>query len=409
VGGFLMSNLKDVLFLMPKKPDPPYEDGTVLIYYYLTKYLKDMNIIYFENTSKTYTSDPLYPSYEHKHNVLKLKFDKKSKQTFSFLNGYDLDMNYYYDEGCLRQIVEFVKEKEIKIIFCNITLFKYAEELKRLTNCNVILHSIDAKSMVEKSKLRNSNIKEMIKSFLKYRIYKGIEDKFQHFDKVLVVSDLDQQYLINTLSLTENKVLTIANGVDVDFFYPKNTESNKKAFKLGFSGIMDYFPNYEAAMYLLKNIFPELLKTYDDLELYIIGKNPPKDLQEFANQFNGKVKVTGFVKDIREYLAALDLYISPLNSGGGIKNKVLEAMSMGLPIIASETSVSGIEYDDELLVYKSESDMLRKIRELLNDSKVRNDKAKKAREFVVKNYSWETKSAEYFSVIENSLRERKED
>ncbi|NWQ39502.1 glycosyltransferase [Bacillus sp. EB106-08-02-XG196] len=403
-----MDNLKDVLFLMPKKPDPPYEDGTVLIYYYLTKFLENMNIIYFEDPSKTYKHDPLYPSYELNHNITTIKLSQKEKNKLSFINGYDIDMNYYFEDKSLNQILDYIESNGIKVVFCNITLLKYAEKIKKLTNCLVILHSIDAKSMVERSVMKNSDTKEFIKSVLKFRLYRGIEKKFTTFDKIIVVSDIDREYLLESLHLDKRKVSTVTNGVDLDFFHPLNTKYENEKFTLGFSGIMDYYPNLEGAKYFLNDIFPKLLSKIDDVEFYIIGKNPPKELQDLSQKFKGKVKVTGFVNDIREYLNRLDVYISPLNSGGGIKNKVLEAMAMELPIIASATSVSGIEYNDEIIVYKNNDDFILKIFELYNSKTKRVKLAKTAREYVDTNYSWKAKAVEYHNIINKMKLEGRE-
>lgn len=405
-----VKSLKDVLLLMPKVPYPPYEDGTVLIYYYLTKYVGSLNIICFGNTdnqeqeSLTDKFDGYFKNHCSEHDIQVLPIKNRSRSTISvtILNGYDIDMNYYYDQRNLKKILDFINDRQIRVVLCNIALLRYAEKIKAVTNCNVIIHSIDAKSMVERSLDRQSNLLQGFKAKVKYSIYSQIERrKFPHFDSVIVVSEQDKDYLVREAKLDTNRIQVIPNGVDTQHFSaesPRPKDCQRK-LKLGYSGILNYKPNEEAVLYFLKEIYPEVLGEYPNVEFWVIGKNPTESICAAARPFGDAVKITGFVDDIRPYISSLDVYISPLRSGGGIKNKVLEAMALGVPVVASVTSMAGIEYSDEVKVYSNKDEAIRYIAILINSPELRVEIKNKARKLIQNQYSWRKRSEEYASLL----------
>lgn len=402
-----MDNIKNALLLIPKMPYPPYEDGSILIYYYLTKYIKNLNIVCFEEDGREKANcfDGHFTNYCEDQNIMTLKVNKM-KSNITVLNGYDLDMNNYFNPKGLEYILGYIRRNGINEILCNIALIRYAEEIKKHTSCSVYLHSIDAKSMVEKSKLFYGGYKDKLKSIIKYVIYRRLERRFEKFDKILVVSDHDKNYLVRTSKVKEEKILVIPNGVDIDHFKYKivANKQERSEVKIGFSGILDYAPNEEAVLSFLVNTLPKVLKHFPFTEFWIIGKNPTERITNTARGFGDKVKVTGFVEDIRSYISMLDIYISPLKSGGGIKNKILEAMALGPSVIPSELSMAGIEYDDEVMIYRNDDELFNKISYLIENPGERSELSQRARQLVENKHSWKKRAEEYISVF-NQLKD----
>ena len=106
-----------------------------------------------------------------------------------------------------------------------------------------------------------------------------------------------------------------------------------------FLGVMDYGPNEDAAIYFTRDIFPKLRKIIPSCTLTLAGKNPSKDLLELQSE---NVIVTGFVDDMIQTITKSSIYISPLRYGSGTKNKILEAMAAGMPVMLSSVSREGI-------------------------------------------------------------------
>jgi sugar transferase (PEP-CTERM/EpsH1 system associated) len=126
------------------------------------------------------------------------------------------------------------------------------------------------------------------------------------------------------------------NGVDLDYFDPERSPSlgaleGRKG--LAFVGAMDYYPNAAAAVRFAADVFPALRALDPELEFWIVGRNPDRAVRRLA-RLPG-VTVTGSVPDVRPYLKAARLAVAPLGIARGIQNKVLEALAMGKPVLAS--------------------------------------------------------------------------
>ena len=128
------------------------------------------------------------------------------------------------------------------------------------------------------------------------------------------------------------------NGVDTDFFNPAASFTTPASLHrrkyLVFVGMLNYFPNSDGVCWFAESIYPELRRRDPDLELLLVGRNPPRTVQELDK--HPGVTVVGAVDDARPYLAAARGVVVPLRIARGIQNKVLEALAMGKPVLASE-------------------------------------------------------------------------
>jgi polysaccharide biosynthesis protein PslH len=131
----------------------------------------------------------------------------------------------------------------------------------------------------------------------------------------------------------------LPNGVDLDFWHRR--WSHLGVDTLVFTGAMNYSPNVDAALYLLDEIFPAVKRAIPGARLLIVGHSPTPALQR-AGQQPG-VTVTGYVDDVRPYLEQATLFVAPVRFGSGIQNKLLEALSMEVPTLASPIASDGLK------------------------------------------------------------------
>jgi glycosyltransferase involved in cell wall biosynthesis len=103
---------------------------------------------------------------------------------------------------------------------------------------------------------------------------------------------------------------------------------------------MDYPPNTDAALFLIQEILPLVRRSVPDARVLIVGRDPPPRLLSVGQQPG--VSVTGFVEDVRPYLEQATVFVAPLRFGAGIQNKVLEAMAMEVPVVASPLAADGV-------------------------------------------------------------------
>lgn len=172
-------------------------------------------------------------------------------------------------------------------------------------------------------------------------------------DLALLVSDAECARFTALAPATRGRVVAVQNGVDLAYFHPALGFENPypdAAPRAVFTGHMDYPPNAEAAIWFATAVLP-LLRARDPAWCFaIVGANPTAAVLALATQPG--VQVTGRVPDIRPWVAHATLAAAPLRIGRGIQNKVLEAMAMGRPVVASPQAFEGVAAtpDRDLLV-----------------------------------------------------------
>jgi sugar transferase (PEP-CTERM/EpsH1 system associated) len=159
-------------------------------------------------------------------------------------------------------------------------------------------------------------------------------------DLSLFVSEAEASLFRGMTGLANIRALS--NGIDVDHFDPEAAFPRLDAVATGkgplllFTGQMDYAPNIQAVTWFAREVLPLLPAA----RFVIAGRNPPAAVRALASE---SVIVTGAVEDMRSWLAASDIVVAPLKLARGIQNKVLEAMAMAKPVVASPAAFEGIE------------------------------------------------------------------
>lgn len=170
------------------------------------------------------------------------------------------------------------------------------------------------------------------------RLEKAASSRFQVH---LTCSDLDSERL--RASMSDARLVTIPNGVDTEYFKPLHGAQRPNS--LVFVGTMNWYPNVDAMMFMLRDVWPILRHAVPDVTLDIIGSGVPDGLRELAHNSPG-VTVHGFVKDIRSIVDSAALYVCPIRDGGGTKLKILDALSMAKCIVAHPIACEGIAVHD---------------------------------------------------------------
>ncbi len=164
-----------------------------------------------------------------------------------------------------------------------------------------------------------------------------------------------------------------------------------------FTGQMDYRPNVEAVTWFVAEVLPLLHAERPDLAFAIVGRAPTAAVRALASD---RVSVTGAVDDVRPWLAAADVCVAPLQLARGIQNKVLEAMAMARPVVASVAAAEGIDHGGTLRVADDAADHAAGILALLNDPPAANALGAAARARVVSRYDWHARLAPLDMLLE---------
>ena len=208
----------------------------------------------------------------------------------------------------------------------------------------------------------------------------------------LFVSDAEADLFRRRAGLPDADIRAMHNGVDLDFYDPDASFPRIErgdAPSLVFTGQMDYAPNVDAVTWFADAVLP----TVPGAHFTIVGRNPGEAVKRLGTR--DSITVTGAVPDTRSYLAAADIVVAPLRIARGIQNKVLEAMAMARPVIASPAAFEGIEAvpGRDLLVADDAAGQGRAIRGLLADPLRAATIAAAARRRVEQGYRWDVRLA----------------
>lgn len=224
--------------------------------------------------------------------------------------------------------------------------------------------------------------------YLKYQsvlLKKEEQRLFNNIDVGFAITKTDMK-IAKTLSPSANIVLASA-GVDLDTF-KANPKIIKNKNQLVIATTFNWLHNIEGLKWFINQVLPLIQKKIPDISLKIIGKNPP---EEFYNYENLGVEVLGYVKSVIPYLQKANIYIAPLFVGSGIRIKILEALAMGLPVIATTVSAEGIEIDQKsgLFVNNDSSQQAKCIIELLKNKEKMDELSNKSVNAIKNKYSWQ--------------------
>ena len=164
------------------------------------------------------------------------------------------------------------------------------------------------------------------------------------FDRCLFVSGHESARFAELAPETASHLDWVENGVDMAFFDPARSYPSPYegvASPLVFTGTMNYRPNVEAVCWFARNVLPRLRAAFNPSpEFFIVGANPSPAVRSLSS-IPG-VHVVGAVADIRPYIAHASVAVAPLGIARGIQNKVLEAMALARPVVASSSAFEGV-------------------------------------------------------------------
>lgn len=239
------------------------------------------------------------------------------------------------------------------------------------------------------------------------RVYE--RQQLRRFRHVLVTSERDRQALLDlaedssdaatTAALAEITVLP--HGVDQQYFQryigPRRPET------LIFSGKMSFHANVAGALHLVERILPLIWEQRPNARLIIAGSDPPARVRQLAS--DPRIEVTGYVPDLRPYIAQAQVAVCPLPYAVGIQNKVLEAIALGTPVVASSSAVAGLRAvaGHDLLVADTPASFAALVLRLLDDNVLWNRLAEGGMRYLAIHHNWEFILRQLTSLYERAI------
>jgi len=313
-----------------------------------------------------------------------------------------LQAAYCWQPELANHSVEIIKNGDEKVPYDVVHIehlrgARYGLHLKeRLAKLNlhvpIIWDSVDCISYLfgQAASLSKNTFNRLLTRFELGRTKRYEDYLINKFDQVLVTSQVDRQALLSLFPLDESPpdIAVLPNGVDLLYFKPQD-DLIRKGDTLMVSGKMSYHANVTMVLHLVNEIMPLVWKHKPDVNLWIVGKDPSRELLDL-NQ-NPAITVTGTVDDIRPYMQTATIGVAPIQYGAGIQNKVLEAMACGTPVISTSRAISALEVHPgrDLLVADEPGAFAKNIIALLGDRNAQHKIGDAGRRYVEKHHNWD--------------------
>lgn len=253
-----------------------------------------------------------------------------------------------------------------------------------------------------KQQLATGTAENPLRERLNLALLKRYESRYCGKFTDLVVTTPEDATQIQQLC-PQRPVYTVTNGVDLENFAYRPQDPGGR--DLVFVGAMDTPPNIDAAIFFSKQVLPRVRERYPDAQFYIVGTRPVKSVQALA-ALPGVI-VTGKVPSTTDYLHKSTVGVVPLRSGYGIKNKTLEAMAAGIPVVASDRGLEGLTVDgnnvpQRALRANTVAEYVTAISELFENLELRAILSRNARTMIEAEYTWQQAGKAYSQILAGS-------
>ena len=248
------------------------------------------------------------------------------------------------------------------------------------------------------NQLQTGTAEKLLRDRLNLPLLRRYERQYaQKFTDLVITTEEDRQFFAPISGATPLHV--VPNGVDLAQF-PYRT-ADPGGHSLVFVGAMDYIANVDTAKYLAQAILPPLRQRYPDATLYLVGNKPTGEVQMLGNLPG--VTVTGRVPSVAEYLHRATVCVVPMRIGFGIKNKTLEAMAVGVPVVASDRGLEGLAVDQPQRALRANTveEYVGAIAQLFDQPDLRATLSVRGRELIEGTFTWERAGQAYEAVLRN--------
>ena len=275
----------------------------------------------------------------------------------------------------------------------------------RIDVCRVMFtHNVEAE-IFERHVFRSTGLRRLIWIDQSSKMARFEQAALSRYDSVIAVSARDRGVLAQRYQLAV--VEAIDTGVDLELFTmnPPDGELDPGSGTLVFVATMSWAANVDGIHFLLDEVWPLLLAKRPNIRAVIIGRNPPLSLSDKIKERGLNVTLTGFVDNIRPYVANANVYVIPLFVGSGTRIKAFEAMALGRPVVSTTLGLEGLNVTDgkHFLRGDDAQAFAQSILRLLGDASLRGRIAGAARALMEEQFSWSRVARQFEGICERAL------
>ncbi len=390
-----------VLYLCHRVPYPPDKGDKIRAFHQLRAMSArhEVDVFTLADDDADMEHRQALEAYCHRFTVARIKPKLARLRALPYLlTRAPLTVPYFHSAELAREVRKALRERSYDRIF--IYCSAMAQYVEAVNDIPVLIDLVDV----------DSDKWTQYAGFTKFpfsAVYRREGRTLQEYERKIcekaacvVVTTVREAELMRRIS-PGARVHVAPNGVDTEYFNPCAVPSEGGEPGVIFTGDMSYFPNEEAVTYFAHRVLPLIRREVAAVRFWIVGRNPGPKVQALRN-FKG-VEVTGFVPDVREYLAKARVAVAPFSIAAGIQNKILEAMAFGLPVVATSRAAQGLSSGVAELVETGDTaeEMAVKIVLLLRDVGLRTRKSVEGRRRVSVEYRWDRALGQLLELLED--------
>ncbi len=400
-----------ILMISATFPYPPTKGGTQVRTYHLLKYLQQTHEVTIATLRDATVSDADVAALRSSVSQL-IVFNRpatpatgtraKLRRTAEFLTtGTPSGVRSSYSPELQAWIAQAVNDYKFDAITCEHSVNEiYIDPTwKRILPISVNVHSSVYATC--KNQLETGTAEKPLRDRLNLPLLQRYEKRFSQKFSTIIVTTADDAGQFKTFA-PDSPIAIIPNGVDfTDFPYRTRDPNNHDMI---FIGAMDNIANIDAARFLSHDIFPQVRSRYPESRLFLVGSRPVPDILALAK--SDQIIVTGAVPSMADYLHQAGVCVIPMRTGFGIKNKTLEAMAAGTPVVASDRGLEGLDIsvdhsaEDVLAIRANTPDeYVTAIAQLFDRPDLRQALSRSARTYIERDFTWEQAGQLYEQAI----------
>ena len=374
-----------VLVLSHKPPFPIIDGGC----FAMNQFLKNLSSI------ETIEQIEYFSIHTHKHPFVPEDFPEIKNVNFS---SSFVDTKIYFIDA----LISIIKKKSYNISrFYSKSVKRELEQLCKMMNFDIVIFEGLFTTIYQKDIQGFSNAKFVYRAHnIEHEIWQQLAKKERNFIKKYFLKLLAKNLKTKELELINSVdfILPLSSKDEVDikninknpsFHIPVSIDIQKQkidfsSVSLCFIGSFNWIPNREGIVWFIKNIFPRIKENYPEISINIAGRESEK-----INELKGLdgVNVKGFVKNSSDFLLQNGIFIAPLLSGSGIKMKVLEAFSIGLPCVLTEIAAEGLDLPASINISKTADEFTTDLLQLIRNESTRKQRGTDSYSFVNSEFS----------------------
>lgn len=390
-----------ILFVASRFPYPPFNGDQVRGYHHLRVLSRRHEIVLLAPEPTEHPEaclEAIAPFCAHIEIVPASRWRSLARLARAPIEHLPLQTLVFYDPEVGRRARELARDWAVDLV--HVQMIRMAPVLQSIGDVPCVVDLIDSMAVNLGRRAQRSRPPESWLSAWEARRVEAYERSLvSKFDQLVISSSIDRTAIGDYPNLH-----VIVNGVDLAAHPFVTTPRTEDA--IVFSGTMWYFPNVDAAHWLVHEVLPLIRRERPGATVTIVGARPLPSVQRLG-EVPG-VTVTGRVPSVHEYVARSAVAVAPMRSGSGIQFKIIEAMAAGTAVVATPTATVGLEAvaERDLLVAEDAPSFAAQVIRLLGDATLRQRLAHNALRLARDVYAWERTVDSLERVYERALEGR---